>query len=151
MPSSYIFVSLPVRIFDDDPLDSLRAVVGPENGDVLQFPVPSLKIGTLDALVQQADDLAKLNQGCESVIAKVSDSLKAILDGDEAKAAEHKTVNDSMVTDALRPAVAHANLSISRAHGQLPTNLSVEQGPVSSRPADWGADRQHAEGAPEHR
>ncbi len=95
MPSTYVFVSLPARIFDDDPIDSLRATIGPDNGNVVPFVVPSFKIGTLDALVQQADDLTKLNHGCEAVISKVSDSLKSILDGDETKSAEHKTVNDS--------------------------------------------------------
>lgn len=95
MSSTFTFVSLPARIFDDEPVPSLKATIGPENGEVLPFSVPPFKIGTLDALVQQADDLTKLNQGCEAVISKVSDSLKSILDGDEAKAAEHKTVNDS--------------------------------------------------------
>jgi len=96
MPAAqYILVSLPLRIFEDDPLSSLAATVGRDNGEVLPFAIPSFKIGTLDALVQHADDLAKLNAGCEAVISKVSDSLKAILDGDEEKASQQKMVNDS--------------------------------------------------------
>lgn len=103
MPSSqYIFVSLPLRIFDDDPLSSLAGTVGRDNGEVLPFTVPSFKIGTLDALVQHADDLAKLNGACEAAVAKVADSLKGLLDGDEAKAEQHKVVNDSRCHD--RPA-----------------------------------------------
>ncbi len=102
MSSTFTFVSLPARIFDDEPVPSLKATIGPENGEVLPFSVPPFKIGTLDALVQQADDLTKLNQGCEAVISKVSDSLKSILDGDEAKAAEHKTVNDSRIPPPRR-------------------------------------------------
>jgi len=97
MPTTqYILVSLPLRIFDDDPIPSLVATVGRENGDILPFAIPSFKIGTLDALVQHADDLTKLNAGCETVVSKVSDSLKAILDGDEEKASQQKMVNDSM-------------------------------------------------------
>jgi hypothetical protein len=94
-PTQYILVSLPLRIFDDDPLTALAATVGRDNGETLPFPIPSFKIGTLDALVQHADDLAKLNATCEAAVAKVSDSLKAILDGDEDKAAQQKLVNDS--------------------------------------------------------
>jgi V-type H+-transporting ATPase subunit C len=94
-PTQYILVSLPLRIFDDDPLTSLAATVGKDNGETLPFSIPSFKIGTLDALVQHADDLAKLNALCEAAAAKVSDSLRSILDGDEDKASQQKLVNDS--------------------------------------------------------
>ncbi len=90
-----MLVSLPLRIFDDEPLPTLSNTIGRDNGETLPFAIPSFKIGTLDALVQHADDLAKLNAGCEAVMSKVSDSLKAILDGDEEKAAQQKMVNDS--------------------------------------------------------
>jgi V-type H+-transporting ATPase subunit C len=96
--AEYILLSLPLRIFEDDPISSLTATVGRDNGEVLPFAIPSFKIGTLDALVQHADDLTKLNALCESVVSKVADSLKAILDGDEHKAAQHKMVNDSTST-----------------------------------------------------
>ncbi|KAK3945240.1 hypothetical protein QBC46DRAFT_371654 [Diplogelasinospora grovesii] len=103
MPATqYNLVSLPSRIFDDDPISSLSATVGRDHGEVLPFSIPSFKIGTLDALVQQADDLAKLNSGCEAVVSKVADSLKAILDGDEEKAAQQKMVNDKPTDHYLR-------------------------------------------------
>ncbi|CAK7273733.1 Vacuolar ATP synthase subunit C [Sporothrix epigloea] len=97
-PSKYAVVSLPLRIFDSDDkegaLSSLRTTVNPDNGAVQPFPIPGFKIGTLDALVQQADDLAKLDAGCESVASRVAESLKVILDGDEEKLEQHKIVND---------------------------------------------------------
>lgn len=97
--NSYILLSLPLRTFDssnqDDAISSLTAKISPDNGTVLPFPIPELKIGTLDALVQQADDLAKLDGVCETVVSRVSDSLKGILDGDEDKIAQQKMVNDS--------------------------------------------------------
>lgn len=93
--AQYILVSLPLRIFDDEPFPAVSSTIGRDNGEVLSFAVPSFKIGTLDALVQHADDLAKLNAACEGVVAKVADSLKVILDGDEEKAAQQKMVNDS--------------------------------------------------------
>lgn len=98
-PNSYIALSLPLRTFDtgdkEEAIQSLSATIGSENGTVTGFPIPSFKIGTLDALVQQADELTKLHTGCEGVVQRVSDSLKTILDGDEEKIAQNKMVNDS--------------------------------------------------------
>jgi len=93
-PSRYALVSLPSRVLDDDPLPKLGDTIGRDNGDTLPFPIPSFKIGTLDALVQYADDLAKLNSACEVAVSKVADSLLSILDGDEGKTAQQKMVND---------------------------------------------------------
>ncbi|KAL2259700.1 hypothetical protein VTK26DRAFT_6524 [Humicola hyalothermophila] len=101
-PNQYILVSLPLRIFDDDPLTALAATVGRDNGETLPFSIPSFKIGTLDALVQHADDLAKLSAACEAAIVKVADSLKGILDGDEDKAAQQMMVNDKPTEHYLR-------------------------------------------------
>ncbi len=111
-PTQYILVSLPLRIFDDDPLTALAATVGRDNGETLPFPIPSFKIGTLDALVQHADDLAKLNAACEAAGSKVADSLKSILDGDEDKAAEQKMVNDSTPCVTNLPSPRHLSRCI---------------------------------------
>ncbi|KAJ9157691.1 V-type proton ATPase subunit C [Pleurostoma richardsiae] len=105
-PTSYILISLPLRIFDssnkDDALSALRATISSDNGEVLPFPIPEFKIGTLDALVQQADDLAKLDSACEGVVSRVSDSLRSILDADEDKIAQNKLVNDKPTDHYLR-------------------------------------------------
>lgn len=98
MPAKYIIVSLPQGIFDsssrDDALSALSAVVSPENGSTQPLVIPDFKIGTLDALVQQADDLAKLEAACGAVVSKVADSLRTILGGDEDKIVQQKMVND---------------------------------------------------------
>lgn len=98
--TKYLLVSLPTSITPshhrDDALDAVSATVAPENGSVAPFPIPEFKIGTLDALVQQADELAKLEAACQGVVAKVGDALKNILEGDEAQIEKMKTVNDSM-------------------------------------------------------
>ncbi|TLS23288.1 uncharacterized protein PpBr36_05932 [Pyricularia pennisetigena] len=94
-PSTYALVSLPLRAFDtDDALSALRGTITSDNGSVQPFTIPEFKIGTLDALVQQADDLTKLEAACQGVVSRVADSLKNLLDGDEDKVAQHKTVND---------------------------------------------------------
>lgn len=98
-PGRYLLVSLPTSIVPshhrDDALDAVSATVSPENGSVASFPIPEFKIGTLDALVQQADELAKLENSCQAVVAKVGDALKNILEGDEAQIERMKVVNDS--------------------------------------------------------
>jgi V-type H+-transporting ATPase subunit C len=96
--STFILVSLPTSISSsldkEDALSALRRTVG-DNGATYPFNLPTFKIGTLDALVRQADDLAKLDTACRGVVGKVAESLKGILDGDEDKTAQHKTINDS--------------------------------------------------------
>ncbi|KAF8858145.1 vacuolar ATP synthase-like protein subunit C 1 [Acephala macrosclerotiorum] len=105
-PMKYILVSLPTSISPsndkEEALTALRSTVGAENGEVQPFKIPEFKIGTLDALVQQADDLAKLESSCEAVVAKVGDSLRSLLEGDEDKIAQQKTVNDKPADQYLR-------------------------------------------------
>lgn len=95
----YFLVSLPTSISPsndrDEALTALRSAVSTDYGTTYPFTIPTFKVGTLDALVQQADDLSKLEQGCEGVVGKVADSLRSILEGDEEKIAEQKNVNDS--------------------------------------------------------
>ncbi|RDW71971.1 V-type proton ATPase subunit C [Coleophoma crateriformis] len=104
--TKYMLVSLPTSIAPsgdkDEALAALRSTVSTDNGTVLPFKVPDFKIGTLDALVQQADDLAKLESSCEGVVAKIGDSLKSLLEGDEDKIAQQKTVNDKPAEQYLR-------------------------------------------------
>ncbi|KAL1985165.1 hypothetical protein VTN96DRAFT_8187 [Rasamsonia emersonii] len=104
--TKYLFLSLPTSITPshhrDDALDAITATVSPENGTVSSFPIPEFKIGTLDALVQQAEELGKLESMCQSVVGKVGDALKGILEGDEAQIEKMKTVNDKPVDQYLR-------------------------------------------------
>ncbi|KAI2609802.1 ATPase, V1 complex, subunit C [Hypoxylon fragiforme] len=104
--AKYVLVSLPLKTFDTDDrqeaLESLKTTIASENGTVLSFPVPNFKIGTLDALVQQADDLAKLSTGCEAVVSKVGESLRSLYEGNEEKASEQKMVNDKPTDQYLR-------------------------------------------------
>ncbi|KAF4969128.1 hypothetical protein FSARC_3595 [Fusarium sarcochroum] len=99
MSTKYAFLSLPLSVFDssdrDDAVSSLRGTISSDNGSVLPFNIPDFKIGTLDALVQQADELTKLEASCQAVVSKVADSLKNVLDGDEDRIAQYKMVNDS--------------------------------------------------------
>lgn len=130
--AKYLLVSLPTSITPshhrDDALDAVSATVAPENGSVAPFPIPEFKIGTLDALVQQADELAKLETACQAVVVKVGDALKNILEGDEAQIEKMKTVNDSTCVCALR-LVRSANRL--RTGGSVLADVLMEQGQVS--------------------
>jgi V-type H+-transporting ATPase subunit C len=104
-PSKYLLLSLPTSIVPshhrDDALEAVSTTVSPDNGSAASFPIPEFKIGTLDALVQQADELAKLEASCQGVVGKVGDALKNILEGDEAQIEQMKVVNDSMSTSCV--------------------------------------------------
>ncbi|KOS46152.1 hypothetical protein ACN38_g2938 [Penicillium nordicum] len=104
-PSKYLLLSLPNSIVPshhrDDALEAVSTTVSPDNGSTTSFPIPEFKIGTLDALVQQADELSKLEASCQSVVAKVGDALKNILE-DEAQIEQMKVVNDKPVDQYLR-------------------------------------------------
>lgn len=78
--------------------------------------------------MQQADELAKLDPGCETVVAKVGDSLKVILEGDEEKIAQQKNVNDSQSTMLH---LLHYWLMCGRISGPVSENLSLEQEQIS--------------------
>lgn len=105
-PSQYFLLSLPSSIVPshhrDEALEAVSATISPENGSAANFAIPEFKIGTLDALVQQADELAKLETSCQGVVSKVGDALKNILDGNEAQIAHNKGVNDSMLIPLKR-------------------------------------------------
>ena len=100
-----MLVSLPTSISTtndkEGALSALQSTVVSDNVTVLPFKIPEFKIGTLDALVQQADDLAKLESSCEAIVAKVGDSLRSLLEGDEEKISQQKTVNDSTLHRTL--------------------------------------------------
>ncbi|KAL8993289.1 MAG: hypothetical protein Q9188_007370 [Gyalolechia gomerana] len=104
--TKFLLVSLPASISPtndhDEALTALRSAVTTDYGTVFPFPIPEFKIGTLDALVRQADDLAKLETACEGVVGKVGDSLKTILEGDEEKVSQSKTVNDKPAEQYLK-------------------------------------------------
>lgn len=100
MASSVFFsVSLPSSISPsgdaEEALTTLRSAVSTDAGTTYPFSIPQFKIGTLDAFIQQADELSKLESGCRQVVEKITDQLRTLLEGDEEKLAEQKVVNES--------------------------------------------------------
>ncbi|KAG0136812.1 hypothetical protein HOY82DRAFT_478335 [Tuber indicum] len=104
--SKYLLLALPSSVArSSDPEDAFTALTGVissslNNASICRFPIPGFKIGTLDALVLQADELAKLDANVESAVAKVVDVLRSTVG--EGNAQGHKTVNDKPVGDYLQ-------------------------------------------------
>lgn len=123
-----MLVSLPSSISPSgdkkEALEAIKATIGSE-GQLATFKIPEFKIGTLDALVQQADDLAKLEGVCEAVVAKVGDSLRSLLEGDEEKIAQQKTVNDSGFYGLYTLYTCLLTTS-GRACGSIPADIQLE-------------------------
>ena len=145
-PIKFLLVSLPTSISPandhDEALTALRSAVTTDNGSVFPFQIPEFKIGTLDALVQQADELAKLDPGCEAVVAKVGDSLRVILEGDEDKIAQQKNVNDSQSTTWR----SNHRLILGRIGGPIFEDFSLEQGQIPSGQINTRTNRHFAKG-----
>ena len=97
----YTLVALPATIVrsgdPEEALHVLRSTVSPDAGEISRFPIPSFKIGTLDALVLQADELAKVDQQVEAAVAKAADVLRNVCEAGQ----EHKTVNDSKYSSSF--------------------------------------------------
>ena len=97
--NKYLFVSVPSSVtpsgHKEDAIAAIQKAVTDAYGTVTPFAVPEFKVGTLDTLIQQSEELSKLQAVCAGVVSKVGDTLRNILDGDEDKISQHKTVNDS--------------------------------------------------------
>lgn len=63
--------------------------------DISPLPIPIFKIGTLDSLVQQSEDLSKLDSQFHAVVSKISDIIESIYDGNKAKIASAKRIDGS--------------------------------------------------------
>ncbi|KAI9670658.1 MAG: Vacuolar ATP synthase subunit C [Alyxoria varia] len=105
-PIKYFLVSLPLSVGHDNDREeafgTLSSAVSTDHGTVVPFSIPTFKIGTLDALVQQADELNKLCADCEAVVGKVGDSLAGLLENDAEKIGQQKNVNDKPVDQYLQ-------------------------------------------------
>jgi len=104
MAATYALVSLPLQGFassdESEALSSLRATAS--DATLVPYPVPAFRIGTLDALVQHADDLAKLDSACRAMVQKSADSLRSLFPDNAEKVSQQQTVNDKPTDQYLR-------------------------------------------------
>lgn len=76
MSENLIILGLPYsrECADSQPsvqLTHLQRRMGPLGGALRPFAIPSLKVGTLDSLMEASDDLAKLDPQCEGTVQKL--------------------------------------------------------------------------------
>lgn len=98
--SRYMLISLPTNISlsndREEALNALRSTIPQDVGTTYPFSVPTFKIGALDALINQADDLSKLCNDCENVVGKVGEALTALFEGDTERARSERNIDNSM-------------------------------------------------------
>ncbi|VVT46772.1 uncharacterized protein SAPINGB_P001379 [Magnusiomyces paraingens] len=70
--------------------------------DINSFAIPSFKIGTLDSLVQQSEDLAKLDAQYQGVVSKIADIISTLYDGNPASIASAKKIKDQPPQDYVK-------------------------------------------------
>ncbi|KAI5119923.1 hypothetical protein M0805_000888 [Coniferiporia weirii] len=69
--------------------------------NIAEFHVPSFKTGTLDILVSLSEDLPKQDAYFTSVVAKIVDTLRNLLNNDPKKLSQHTLVEERTVDSYL--------------------------------------------------
>ncbi|KAI0286790.1 ATPase V1 complex subunit C [Russula aff. rugulosa BPL654] len=66
-----------------------------------QLPIPSFKTGTLDSLIALSEELPKYDANFTSVVAKIVETLRNLLNNDPSKLAQHILINYKSVDEYL--------------------------------------------------
>ncbi|KAK9451903.1 uncharacterized protein V1518DRAFT_409863 [Limtongia smithiae] len=74
----------------------------PSTDDVGQFLIPHFKIGTLDQLVQQSEEIAKFDSQFEAVVSRTVEILKGVYDNKADQVAAARVVSDKPVETYLK-------------------------------------------------
>lgn len=98
MSLSYLILSLPESSsFDSDSLKTnLQTTICPST---YKLTLPEFKIGTLDSLVQQSEELGKLDSQITQSLGKVLDIMSQMFDQDQNKINKLKNINEQKVPD----------------------------------------------------
>lgn len=84
--------------------DALQTFVGKSGnniGNVFKFPIPDLKVGTLDTLVALAEDLGKLDAFVESITRKIAQYFGEVLEDQRDKLKELLLVHREPLSQAV--------------------------------------------------
>ncbi|SPC66370.1 probable VMA5 - H+-ATPase V1 domain 42 KD subunit, vacuolar [Ustilago sp. UG-2017b] len=108
MPSDLAYWLISVRLEDNDPhrmFSSLGCKLVSHNAsascDFGQLCFPPLKTGTLESLISLSEDLPKLESLYTSIVSKIIDTLRALLNNDQAALAQHVLVNEQSLDDYM--------------------------------------------------
>lgn len=70
--------------------------------DINPLQIPSFKIGTLDSLVQQSEELAKIDTQFQGIVSKVSEIVSNLYDGNIAQISAAKKIDDKSAVDYIK-------------------------------------------------
>lgn len=108
MPSDLAYWLISVPLEDSDPHrmfselgNKLLSDNASASSDFGQLTFPPLKTGTLESLISLSEDLPKLDTQYTQVVAKIIDTLRALLNNDEAALAQHVLVNEQALDDYM--------------------------------------------------
>lgn len=95
-------LSVPKKAVEVDsqhgPIEYLSRIVTPDHGAVFSMDLPHFRVRSLDILMSEADELAKLDRDCKEVLGRVGDTMKTIFESDAQKVASQKRANNSEST-----------------------------------------------------
>ena len=108
MPSDLAYWLISVPLEDNDPHrmfselgQKLLSDNASASSDFGQLSFPPLKTGTLESLISLSEDLPKLDGQYTQVVAKIIDTLRALLNNDESALAQHVLVNEQSLDDYM--------------------------------------------------
>lgn len=108
MPSDLAYWIISVPLEDSDPHrmfselgSKLLSDGGSASNDFGQLSFPPLKTGTLESLISLSEDLPKLDGQYTQIVAKIIDTLRALLNNDEAALSQHVLVNEQSLDDYM--------------------------------------------------
>ncbi|KPI98614.1 V-type proton ATPase subunit C [Papilio xuthus] len=108
--SEYWLISAPGDKTCQQTWDTLNNATKSGNLSVnYKFPIPDLKVGTLDQLVGLSDDLGKLDTFVESVTRKVAQYLGEVLEDQRDKLHENLMANNKSITNTQYRMPIHKN------------------------------------------
>lgn len=108
MPSDLAYWLISVPLEDGDPHrmfsdlgNKLLSDNASASSDFGQLSFPPLKTGTLESLISLSEDLPKLDGLYTSIVSKIIDTLRALLNNDEGALAKHVLVNEQSLDDYM--------------------------------------------------
>ncbi|EST08592.1 ATPase, V1 complex, subunit C [Kalmanozyma brasiliensis GHG001] len=108
MPSDLAYWIISVPLEDSDPHrmfselgKKLLSDGGSASNDFGQLNFPPLKTGTLESLISLSEDLPRLDGQYTQIVAKIIDTLRALLNNDESALAQHVLVNEQSLDDYM--------------------------------------------------
>ncbi|KTW26981.1 hypothetical protein T552_02472 [Pneumocystis carinii B80] len=75
---------------------------GNNYANVFKFIIPQLKIGDLDSLICQSEDLSRLDDQAKDCILKIHEILRIVLDNELEKCMQHLTVDNKSVEQYIQ-------------------------------------------------